>query len=103
MKDLFSLVSLSHTKYFYSSPKITIAALQEMRANVFIGSGCVNGEVFEFTRNRSQQELEAIMQFYDYIEVQPLSVYNHLVESGEMTVEHLMRIVKNFNFLENSW
>ncbi|WP_215826492.1 PolC-type DNA polymerase III [Spiroplasma endosymbiont of 'Nebria riversi'] len=95
LKDLFLLVSLSHTKYFYSSPKITIAALQEMRANVFIGSGCVNGQVFEFARNRSQQELEAIMQFYDYIEVQPLSVYNHLVESGEMTVEHLMWIVKN--------
>lgn len=68
--------------------------LDENRTNLLIGSSCVNGEIFEIAKNKSQKELEVAMLFYDYIEVQPLDVYNHLLEMKELTEASLIRIIK---------
>ena len=47
-------------------------------------SACYNGEVFELAANRNQQDLEAAIAFYDYIEIQPLENYRPLVESHSL-------------------
>ena len=46
-----------------------------MNGNLLIGSSCVNGEVFDIAQTRSEKELEEVMRFYDYIELQPLGNY----------------------------
>ena len=48
---------------------------------------------------RSDEELINIMNFYDYIEVQPLEVYNHLIqlsdfESEEKLKENIEKIIR---------
>ncbi|AGM24910.1 PolC-type DNA polymerase III [Spiroplasma chrysopicola] len=95
LKDLFTLVTEAHTKYFYGSPKLLKDCLIPVRANLLIGSACVNGEIFELARNKSKEELRATIAFYDYIEVQPLSVYKHLLQMGDLTQERLEIIVKD--------
>lgn len=94
LQDLFKIVSLSHTKYYYSSPKILNTVLNEMRTNLLIGSGCSNGAVFEAALNKGQQDLEAAISFYDYIEVQPIAVYNHLLNET-LSLARMQEVISN--------
>ena len=82
VKDLFELVSLSHIDYLADVPKIPKREIARLRSNLLIGSACQNGEVFENERTRSKQDLLDTMEFYDYIEVQPLANYINLINRG---------------------
>ncbi|ADU30718.1 PolC-type DNA polymerase III [Evansella cellulosilytica] len=80
LKNLYKLVSLSHINYFYRVPRIPKSVLSEHRDGLMIGSACDNGEVFDAMMQKSPEEVEKVAEFYDYLEVQPPSNYNHLVE-----------------------
>ncbi|MGG4212249.1 PolC-type DNA polymerase III [Paenibacillus sp. FSL L8-0638] len=79
-KNLYKLVSMSHTEYFKRVPCIPKSKLSEMRDGLLIISGCEKGEFFEAVLNKSEEEAEEIAQFYDVLEIQPLTMYMHLVE-----------------------
>lgn len=107
LKDLFRLVSIAHTKTLAvfsktggaevaAEPRIFRSELNSHRENLLVGSGCLNGEIFELAQTRSQDQLEEAMKFYDYIEVQPLENYRHLVEYRESyDMERLKMVVSN--------
>lgn len=94
LKNLYHLISKSHTKYFYKSPKIIKDELEKYRDTLLIGSGCVNGSVFETAMNKSLAELEAKIKWFDFIEVQPPSVYRHLVLRNNLTEAQLHDVIK---------
>lgn len=82
-----------------SEPKLPRGKLKELREGLLIGSGCINGEIFEEAKTKDDEELANMMQFYDYIEVQPISAFKHLLNmesSGFKTTkdleEHLKRL-----------
>lgn len=94
LKHLYQLVSLSHTQYFYKSPKIVTKVVNDLRKELLIGSSCVNGAVFECAMNKSDEQLTEIMQWFDFIEVQPPSVYQNLVQMGNISQEQLHDVIK---------
>ena len=79
LKNMFKLISYASTKYLVRSPRIPRHFIDEHREGLLIGSGCYNGEIFNTALTRSEKDLERVMEFYDYIEVQPPSNYSHLV------------------------
>ena len=81
LKNLFKIVSIANTKYLYKNeqPKIPRKDIIELRKGLLIGSGCINGEVFESSIGKEDEEIVNMMSFYDYIEVQPPSVFAHLI------------------------
>ena len=81
-KNLYKLVSLSHTEYFNRVPCIPKSKLQELREGLIISSGCEKGELYETVMNKSLEEAEEVAQFYDVLEVQPVSMFMHLVDKG---------------------
>ncbi|MEK8130192.1 PolC-type DNA polymerase III [Paenibacillus filicis] len=81
-KNLYTLISLSHTEYFHRVPCIPRTKLMELREGLIIASGCEKGELFETVLNKSQDEAEAVAQFYDVLEIQPTLVNMHLVDKG---------------------
>lgn len=81
-KNLYKLVSLSHTEYFNRVPCIPKSKLIEMREGLLISSGCEKGEFFETVLNKSMEEAEQVAEFYDVLEVQPIGVNMHLVDKG---------------------
>jgi len=77
-KNLFKILSDSLTVHMYKKARALEEVINEYREGILVGSACINGEIFETALNRSYEELIEKMKFYDYIEVQPISVYAHL-------------------------
>ena len=101
LKNLFILVSLANTKYLYKTPRILRSEIEKYREGLLIGSGCYEGEVFTEASTKSDEELTNIINFYDYVEVQPLDCYCHLVpgvfaSDAELleNVEKIIRVTK---------
>ena len=82
---MFKIISYATTKYFYRTPRTPKSVLTELREGLIIGSGCVNGEIFEGAKRNSEEELMEMMKYYDFIEVNPPSIMTHLIESGEVS------------------
>ncbi len=80
LKNLYKLVSLAHINYFYRVPRIPRSQLTKYREGLLVGSACDKGEVFEGMMQKQADEVEEIAEFYDYLEIQPLSNYAHLIE-----------------------
>ncbi len=81
-KNLYKLVSLSHTKYYNRVPCIPKSLLTEYREGLLVISGCERGEFYETVLNKSVEEAENVALFYDVLEIQPVEVNMHLVEKG---------------------
>jgi len=98
VRDLYELVSLSHTEYFGTvskNPNTPRKEINRLRKNLLIGSACCNGEVFDTARTGSKERLLEVMRFYDYIEVQPPGNYSHLVNRGALTEEQVLKYIKD--------
>ena len=98
LKNLFEIISLANTVYIYKTPRILRSKLNELREGLLIGSGCYESEVFLEARSKEGQELTNIINFYDYVEVQPPEVYNHLIQLGDFKSEnelesHIKKII----------
>ncbi|MBQ2872970.1 MAG: PolC-type DNA polymerase III [Bacilli bacterium] len=83
LKNLFKIISLANTTYLYKTPRILRSKLNELREGLLIGSGCYESEVFIESRSKEGQELTNIINFYDYVEVQPPEVYDHLIQTSD--------------------
>ena len=99
LKNLFKIVSLANTKYLYKTPRILRSVLNELREGLLIGSGCYESEVFVEAKSKSEEELSNIINFYDYVEVQPLDVYNHMLQTNDFgsiseLMEHIRKIIR---------
>ena len=83
LKNMFKIISLANTTYLYKTPRILRSKLNELREGLLIGSGCYESEVFKEARSKDGEELTNIINFYDYVEVQPPEVYDHLIQTSD--------------------
>ena len=99
LKNLFQLVSLANTTYLYKTPRILRSEIERHREGLLIGSGCYESEVFTEGKSKSEDELSNIIRFYDYVEVQPLECYDHMIQSGDFGTKvelaaHVEKIIR---------
>ncbi len=93
--NLNRLVTDAHIHHLAKTPRFMRSVIEKHREGILVGSSCIHGEVFEMALNKDYEELLETIDFYDYIEVQPLSCYSSLVEGkkDEMTFEKLQNVV----------
>jgi len=99
LKNLFKIISYANTKYLYKTPRILRSEITKHRDGILVGSSCVNGEIFRLARSKSEDELINLMSFYDYIELQPLECYEHLLQMNDFAskaelIEHVRKILR---------
>lgn len=80
LKDLFKLVSISNINYFHRTPRIPRSVLNRYREHLLVGTACSEGEVFTAMMQKGYDEALELAKYYDYIEIQPPSVYEPLIE-----------------------
>ena len=98
LKNLFKMISLANTVYLYKTPRILRSKVNELREGLLIGSGCYESEVFIEARSKEGEELTNIINFYDYVEVQPPEVYDHLIQTSDFAnkkelEEHIKKVI----------
>lgn len=97
IKDLYKLVSLAHTKYLYSgTPTIPKSEIKNHRENLLVGSGFYESDVFSaILKNKPVNEIESIVDFYDYIEINPVTTMNSMINDESVrNVEEIKNINK---------
>ncbi|WCK52859.1 PolC-type DNA polymerase III [Aneurinibacillus sp. Ricciae_BoGa-3] len=79
-KNLYKIISLSHTEFLYKTPRIPKSKIVQYREGLIISSGCEKGELFETVLNKTLEEAEEVARFYDVLEIQPIEINRHLVD-----------------------
>jgi DNA polymerase-3 subunit alpha (Gram-positive type) len=96
LKNLYKIISESHIKYYYRRPRIPKSLLVKYREGLILGTACEAGELYKaILRNADFNEIRDIINFYDYLEIQPVENNLHLIENGLVKdIEELREINK---------
>ena len=86
---LYKLVSESHLTYFHRVPRVPKSLVQKYREGLILGSACEAGELYRaLLDGQSDQQIARLVEFYDYLEIQPVGNNAFMIESDKVrTIE----------------
>lgn len=96
--NLYRLVSMGHLDYFYRRPRIPKSMFNKYREGLIIGSACEAGEIYRaLLDDASEERIRELVDFYDYLEIQPLGNNHFMIESDRVEKIHSVEDLKDMN------
>ncbi len=96
--NLYRLISESHLKYYNRRPKLPKSTFLKYREGLLIGSACEAGELFQaILRGAPDQEIARLVEFYDYLEVQPIGNNAFMIRDENNDLVHSEEDLRDLN------
>ena len=96
--NLYTLVSLSHLKYFARRPRIPKSEFNKYREGRILGSACEAGELYRaLLDGKSEETIAKIVDYYDYLEIQPIGNNAFMIASEKQRNIKSEEDLKNMN------
>ncbi len=96
--NLYTLISKSHLTYYARRPRIPKSELSKHREGLLVGSACEAGELYQAILNeKSDERIAKIVNYYDYLELQPVGNNQFMIESPRITRVNSIEDIQNIN------
>lgn len=96
--NLYRLVSASHLTYYSKRPRIPKSLLMKYREGIIVGSACEAGELYRaILDEKSDAEIARLVNFYDYLEVQPSGNNQFMIASEKIANVNSIEDIQNIN------
>ena len=83
LRNLYELISISHIQYYHKRPRILQSVFDKYREGLILGSACEQGELYKaILNNKPEEKIEKIVNYYDYLEIQPLGNDEFMIRDG---------------------
>jgi len=93
--NLYKLISLSHIEYYNKRPRIPKSLFLENREGLLIGSACEAGELYQaILREQPHEEINRLVNFYDYLEIQPLGNNDFMIHSDKININSKEELIE---------
>ena len=97
-ENLYTLVSGSHLTYYSKRPRVPKSFLMKHREGLILGSACEAGELYRaLLDGRPETEIARIVNFYDYLEIQPVGNNQFMIESEKITAINSIEDIQDMN------
>ena len=96
--NLYRLVSESHLTYYSKRPRVPKSLLMKCREGLIVGSACEAGELYRaLLDGKADEEIAGIVNFYDYLEIQPTGNNKFMIDSERVRNIQSMEDIENIN------
>ncbi|MDO4302908.1 MAG: PolC-type DNA polymerase III [Bacillota bacterium] len=97
-ENLYTLVSESHLTYYSKRPRVPKSLLMKHREGLILGSACEAGELYRaLLENKPEAEIARLVNFYDYLEIQPLGNNKFMIASEKVPSINSMEDIMDMN------
>ena len=96
--NLYTLISQSHLTYYGKWPRIPKSLFMKYREGLLLGSACEAGELYRaLLDEKSDAEIARIVNFYDYLEIQPVGNNQFMIPSAKHPNINSIEDIQNVN------
>lgn len=93
IRDIYELVSLSHSQEFFGRPTLKDSDLKKFSENIIIANSPIESDVINAAISKTDDELLEVLSFYDFITVCPPDGLQHEISAGNILVSNIQKAI----------